>query len=112
VALSARCAWCAPTARAVVEVSPWTPAGGAAFCAPPWQTLQVDGVMSRSPSTWSVTFTVVAVYPSWHPPQLVLAGCGAGGGEPWHVPHAAWPAPPTQLGSVFVPPAARVAPWQ
>src|SRR5512133_3706981 len=45
-------------------------------------------------------------------PQLVLVVCGAGGGAPWHVPHAACEAPPVQLGAWFVPPAARVAPWQ
>ena len=49
----------------------------------------------------------------WQPLQRGFAGCGAGGGLPWQVPQAVWPAPTrVHTGSVFVPPAASVAPWQ
>ena len=66
-----RWAWCAPTARVVVSVSPLVPTGGeagscglsvvAARAAVPWQEVQVMPVTSRTPFRWVATFTVVAV---------------------------------------------------
>src|SRR5689334_5393597 len=34
------------------------------------------------------------------------------GGMPWQLSHCASAEPPVQRGAVFLPPAARVAPWQ
>ncbi len=65
-----RWAWWAPTARVVVAVSPFVPAGGAAWSGAacvavwpvvPWQEVQVIPVTSRTPLTCVVAFTVVAV---------------------------------------------------
>jgi hypothetical protein len=50
--------------------------------------------------------------PGWQLVQLVLLAAWLGGGAPWQVPQAAWPAPPVQLGAWLFPPAASVAPWQ
>jgi hypothetical protein len=56
-----RWAWCAPTARVVVAVSPLVPAGGAAFVAEPWQVEQVWVTTLRTPSTCVALTTVVLV---------------------------------------------------
>ena len=56
-----RCCWCAPTASAVVSVSPFVPTGGAAFCAEPWHEVHESGATSSAPFTWVARFTVVAV---------------------------------------------------
>ena len=53
----ARCAWCAPTASALVDVSPCVPDGGAGFCAEPWQELHVIEPTSTLPSTCVATLT-------------------------------------------------------
>ncbi len=102
----------------MVEVSPPVPSGGAAGATArvgsPWHEEQLSvPEMSSLPSTCVSRFTVVCVYPAWHEAQLVLAGCGAGGGAPWQVPHAACvPFTTVQLGSTLLPPACSVAPWQ
>ena len=111
------CAWCAPTARAVVAVSPFVAMGGAAFASEPWHVLQPSGPRSRVPFTClppATSMTPAAVTVSgWQRLHAGFAGCGAGGGFPWQVPHAVWPSPTfVQTGRVFVPPAASVAPWQ
>src|SRR5512137_1411406 len=65
-----RWAWWAPTARVVVAVSPFVPAGGAekrgaacvaAWAALPWQVVQVIGMTSTVPLMWVAALTVVAV---------------------------------------------------
>src|SRR5512133_1054557 len=107
-----RCTWWAPTARVAVEVSPRVPVGGAALAAEPWQELQSSGRTSMFPLTCVAGFTLVAVYPRWQVPHAGLSGCGGGGGEPWHVPHAACvPSTTVQIGAAFVPPES-VVPWQ
>jgi hypothetical protein len=60
-AVLARWAWCAPTARVEVAVSPRVPAGGAAFVAEPWQVEQVWATTSTTPFTWVAFTTVVLV---------------------------------------------------
>ena len=110
------CAWCAPTATSVVAVSPFVAMGGAAFSSEPWQELQ-PSVTSSSPFTCRPPATSMApaavTVSGWQRLHSESAGCGAGGGFPWQVPHAVCPLPTSvQTGSVFVPPAARVAPWQ
>ena len=111
------CAWWAPTAIAVVAVSPRVPSGGAGFASEPWHELQPTPESSTVPSMCRPPETRIRPAPStvsrWQPSQAVDAGCGEGGGAPWQVPHAVWPSPTfVQTGRVFVPPAASVAPWQ
>src|SRR4051812_15418138 len=65
----ARCAWCAPTAREVVAVSPCVPIGGAGVVPLPWQLVQVRFATSTLPFMCVSRLTVVRVYPVWHEPQ-------------------------------------------
>ena len=53
------CFWCAPTAIAVVCVSPRVPTGGAGFSEEPWQELQ-SAATSRIPSTWCPPATSIS----------------------------------------------------
>ena len=111
-----KCDWCAPTAREVVAVSPCVPTGGAGLVPLPWQLEQERPATSMVPFMCSLEvrlsdpsgFTV----PGWHELQFVFCACGAGGGTPWQVPHAAWvPSTFVQRGVLLRPPPS-VAPWQ
>ncbi len=111
------CAWWAPTAIAPVAVAPVVETGGAAFAAEPWHEVQPMGPRSSSPSMcWPPATSIppsavtVSGWQVWH---AGFEGWGASGGLPWQVPQAASPSPTAvQVGTVFVPFAASVAPWQ
>src|SRR5512133_2748485 len=95
------CFWCAPTARAVVAVSPCVPYGGAdptrtgsapgtaMRVASPWQVVQLRFTASTTPFMCLSGLTLVRVYPGWQPSHSGLARCrGPGGGTAWQFPHA------------------------
>src|SRR6266702_4585677 len=98
-----RCVWCAPTARAVVAVSPFVPLGGAAGLvarvASPWQLVQLPPDTSTMPLTCLPPATLMLpsafMVAGWHWAQAVSPPVTdgwplvVGGGTPWHVPQAA-----------------------
>ncbi len=102
---------------ASVPVAPVVATGGAAFAAEPWHEVQPRGPTSSSPSMCWPPATSMAppavTVSGWQLAHAGFEGWGASGGLPWQVPQAVWPVPTSvQTGSVFVPPASSVAPWQ
>ncbi len=88
--------------------SPWQ-----AVHSPPPPLKSTVPLMWRPPPVLMVPSGLTV--PPWQREQLVVpltAGCGGGGGMPWHVPQSAWPAFTLfQIGLVSEPPGS-VAPWQ
>ena len=110
------CFWCAPTARCVVSVSPFVPAGGAGFApSVPWQAVHPPPSTCTVPSTCFPPARSIAplasTVPEWQRAQSVVCGCGNGGGAPWQEPQVASDGPPVQSGAGFEP-RWSVAPWQ
>jgi hypothetical protein len=66
---------------------------------------------STAPLTWFAALTVELVYPVWQLPQAEFWMWGAGGGEPWQVPHAAAATPPVQERELVAPEPVKL-PWQ
>ena len=91
-----RCAWCAPTPRAVVAVFPARSTGGAGRIATfvrvasPWQDVQLPPLVSTVPFRCVAVTAVLDVdVAGWQPPQFVEVVCVAPllvvvGGLPWH----------------------------
>ena len=111
-----RWVWWAPTPMSPVATPPLRSVGGASLLPDPWQLLQslLDSkmpLMCRPPPTSMVLSP--STVPGWQVSQSALGGWGAGGGEPWQVPQAAWvPFTVVQVGVWMVPPALSVLPWQ